>query len=918
MASRRVAGEGHLTAGWNMTPPASSCVAAISLEDAGGECDRMGDVNHRVLRLSLCLLFAVTVVSASATDDEAPITLRAWGVAKDDDPVRGKMLLRFQEMFPHIRPVHPGGLQFGGNQFNVMMEVLPLMQIAGGSQPDVMMVWLGHGQRYVQQRFLHPLDKHLEQSLGLDIVDGHLLSLEAYFARLQTSNAYAHEIEPRAPPATWRVMRQPCPYGGECAYVLRHGMTVAEKHEHVWGMPVQVVVGVMTYRRDLFRKANLPGRPPETLEELLQFARALTDPDNRAFGLRVDRESLGGTASMLLKAMGGQVAGRDKEGRIEVRFHSKEAVEACYFLCRLFYEPYVNPGGKRLESVVFPGSSGGSVQAPPWKGGIAEIGMFQEVVDQKFYWDWRSPSQFGYGALPAGPGGESAGGIGGRLAVVYAGLEDPRRIDAAWQWVRFLDGPEARQILADDFVSRGKGAFLQKRMLHQTGYGVLARQVSAHWHEGNEKALQAARSPQLGLEIIQIEKDFGNAVSQIWSDATVVEAVRAKDGANARKRIRQILETRVAMTNRATLKRLTPAETRMRSWAAFGTAVAIFVIFVFVFRRVLRTFAAVQEAELDLSGDRWQFGRYKWAYMLLLPAVGSIAIWTYYPLARGSVMAFQDYNIRGFTQWVGMQNFSDVLFSEEFWFAVWISLKYVVLFTLFGFTAPIILAFLLTEVPRGKILLRTIYYLPAVLSGIVVIFLWKGFYTPEGLINQVLNGVFGLLNELPGVEIAELDKDWLKDPAYALFFVLLPVVWLSAGPGCLIYLAALKTVPDDLYEAADIDGAGLLHKAFHVAIPGIKGLIVINFIGVIVAQMKGGSEFVLAMTQGGPHTPYGQTQVVGLHIYWEAFGRLRMGVATAMAWVIGAMLVGFTVLQMQRLSRMEFRSAASEERPENA
>ena len=104
--------------------------------------------------------------------------------------------------------------------------------------------------------------------------------------------------------------------------------------------------------------------------------------------------------------------------------------------------------------------------------------------------------------------------------------------------------------------------------------------------------------------------------------------------------------------------------------------------------------------------------------------------------------------------------------------------------------------------------------------------------------------------------------------------------------------------------------AGIIHKARHIAITGIKGLIMINFIGVMVGAMKGGSEFVLAMTGGGPFTPYGQTEVVGLHIYYQAFMYLRFGAATAMAWVLGSMLVGFTVFQLKRLSRMEFKTAA--------
>lgn len=154
-----------------------------------------------------------------------------------------------------------------------------------------------------------------------------------------------------------------------------------------------------------------------------------------------------------------------------------------------------------------------------------------------------------------------------------------------------------------------------------------------------------------------------------------------------------------------------------------------------------------------------------------------------------------------------------------------------------------------------------------------------------------------------------MEKNWLNDPQLALLCILLPVVWAGMGPGCLIYLAALKTVPEEIYEAADIDGAGIWHKTTHVALPSIKALIMINFIGVMVATFKGQGEFALAMTGGGPYSPNGETEFVGLRIFYQAFGYLKFGVATAMAWIMGSMLVGFTVIQLQRLSKMEFKTA---------
>src|SRR5207237_3737743 len=159
--------------------------------------------------------------------------------------------------------------------------------------------------------------------------------------------------------------------------------------------------------------------------------------------------------------------------------------------------------------------------------------------------------------------------------------------------------------------------------------------------------------------------------------------------------------------------------------------------------------------------------------------------------------------------------------------------------------------------------------------------------------------------------IQQFNDDWLNNPWAALICCLIPTVWAGMGPGCLIYLAALKTIPDESYEAADLDGAGVWGKLFHVALPSIRALISINFIGAMIGAIRGAGGFVLAMTGGGPYgASGGSTEVIGLKLFYTTFGALNFGGGAAMAWVLGSMLIGFTVIQLRRLSRLEFRAAA--------
>jgi multiple sugar transport system permease protein len=138
--------------------------------------------------------------------------------------------------------------------------------------------------------------------------------------------------------------------------------------------------------------------------------------------------------------------------------------------------------------------------------------------------------------------------------------------------------------------------------------------------------------------------------------------------------------------------------------------------------------------------------------------------------------------------------------------------------------------------------------------------------------------------------------------------VIIPAIWAGVGPGCIIYLAALKSIPEDIYEAADLDGAGPWGKIRHVTLPYLKALIIINFVGAFIGAFKSW-EGIFVMTGGGPNDA---TRVLGLHLWYSAFAYLKFGYATAMAWIIGSAMIGFTVYQLRILRRMRFTTARRE------
>ena len=330
---------------------------------------------------------------------------------------------------------------------------------------------------------------------------------------------------------------------------------------------------------------------------------------------------------------------------------------------------------------------------------------------------------------------------------------------------------------------------------------------------------------------------------------------------------------------------------KYRPIATSVTALVVLAVLVFAVliikdrRRVVPSHAGVYKGWLP------------WA--MLVPAVISIALWGYYPLTRGMVMAFQDYKIVGKSQMVGLDNFISIALDPNFYHYMVTTFRFVIWNFGLAFFTPIILALILTEIPKLKIFFRTLFFLPQMTSGIVVALMWKEMFagTASGTINRLCTFFLGPWGFKP--------IDWLGNPETVMACVIIPVVWAGSGIGSLIYLAALKSVPEELYEAASLDGAGIFKKIWKISLPTLLPLIIINFIGTFIGTFQSmGSIFLL--TFGGPGKA---TMVMSMAIWQEAYVNLRFSLATSYAWILGSMLLGFTYMQMKMLRRMEFRQA---------
>ncbi|NQT85428.1 extracellular solute-binding protein, partial [bacterium] len=571
-----------------------------------------------------------------------------------------------------------------------------LLAIAGKVSPDVFYVNFRQSDTYIQQAFLYPLDK----------------PEDGYFTAM-TEEEKNFRIHPRI----WPV-------------IDRKGLN-GEKH--VWAIPWGGAVGkVVWYRKDLFDAAGIPYPTNDwTWDDMYRIAKTLTNPAKGTYGIRFGqgKHESWYWITYLWSAGAEVMVYNDETDTWKAVFDSREAAVALDYYTRLCTEPWTDKEGKQRFGYAIK-TTEADVK---WDRG--EIGMHLQYIDEKVF-ATLNPDVTGMVPVPLGPTGMRGGELNSRMMGLYAEIKSPVVRDAAWEYMKFFDSKDAMAIKTRIMVEGGLGRFVNPRYLKMFGYGELIRLAPKGWSEIFEIAIKTGKPEPYG-------KDSNYAYDILTIPLLQAEemAMRGELPEDTEERLdvlQGLLHDAVVKANEVMLGVVAPEERAKRRVYAILVLIAIVVSFGLVFRKVIRAFTPP-----PLPGGRrrgWEFRRYRTAYLLLLPAVLTVFFWQYIPLVRGSLMAFMDYRILGGSTWVWLDNFGDVLASQDWWAAIFASLRYSLLVIGMTFLPPVILAILLQEVPRGKILFRTIFYLPAVITGLVVILLWRTFYDPNevGMLNNLV------------------------------------------------------------------------------------------------------------------------------------------------------------------------------------
>ena len=290
---------------------------------------------------------------------------------------------------------------------------------------------------------------------------------------------------------------------------------------------------------------------------------------------------------------------------------------------------------------------------------------------------------------------------------------------------------------------------------------------------------------------------------------------------------------------------------------------------------------------------RWQ----RWSGLLFIAPWLITFLWfTLGPFIASIFLSFTNYRFIGLPTWIGLDNYVR-LFTDDAKFirSVINTLYYTAVHVPGIMIMAFFVAILLNQKVKGQPIYRTAFYLPSVTAGVATAYLWILLLQPNGLVNQFLG--------LVGID----GPNWLTSSTWAMPALILMSFW-GLGTTMIIYLAALQGIPQHLYEAASVDGAGVIRKMWHVTVPMMTPAIFLTAVLQIIGSWQVFTQ-ALIVTNGGPRD---STLFILLHLYRTGFEYFQMGYASAIAWVLFVIILVFTILQFGVARRWVYYEGSAE------
>lgn len=278
-------------------------------------------------------------------------------------------------------------------------------------------------------------------------------------------------------------------------------------------------------------------------------------------------------------------------------------------------------------------------------------------------------------------------------------------------------------------------------------------------------------------------------------------------------------------------------------------------------------------------------------YVLIAPWIIGILCFQLWPIIHSFLMSFTNYNLLNDAAFVGTENYVKLFHDATFYQAIKVTFKYVLIAVPAKIIFALIIALILNMDLKGIGVYRTIYYIPSILgSSIAVAILWKALFVKDGVINAIL------------AQIGIQGASWLGNPKYTLFTISLLTVW-QFGSSMVVFLAGLKQIPQSLYEAASVDGAGRIAKFIHITIPGIMPMMSFNILmQTINAFQMFAAPYTIFNGRGGP---LNSVMLYVVYLYQNAFKYFYVGYASALSWML-LLIIGGTALFLYLIEKRFF------------
>ncbi len=283
-----------------------------------------------------------------------------------------------------------------------------------------------------------------------------------------------------------------------------------------------------------------------------------------------------------------------------------------------------------------------------------------------------------------------------------------------------------------------------------------------------------------------------------------------------------------------------------------------------------------------------------WGYLFVSPWIIGFIVFGLYPIVMSIYYSFCQYDVLRVPQFIGLRNFKELLFEDQYFLSsIWNTIYYTFIRTPLVIFGSLLLAVLVSNAVKGIKVFRTLFFIPSIITGVILSVLWMWILNPEyGFFNAFLN-YFGIQGPL-----------WLLDPAWSKPSIILMSIWSLGGGRMLVFLAAIQSVPKQLYEAVELDGGNWWQKFRHVTIPHISPVLFLWFIMELIFSLQVFVEAYI-MTKGGP---LNSTLFYNLYLYNRAFDDFDMGYASAMAWILFVITMIITYVQFKMSKKWVYYS----------